>query len=271
MTSFSLSYHSSTIRYQVYPGGPALFFCFHGFGESSGSFAVLERNLKPVFTLVAIDLPFHGNTEWNEGLAFEPAGLVEVLQLITARLSMEFTDISLLGFSMGARVALGLFELIPEKIRQLVLLAPDGISANFWYLAATQRAMGRANFFYTMQHPGWFNLVLNLALKTGIANAGEYKFATSYLQEENVRMDLYRRWITMRAFEPDLRRVKTEISKRKIPVVLVYGEYDQIIRPEQGKKFQKEIEPFCRVVILACGHQVLQEKNAGAITQLLKS
>ena len=63
-----LSYLSSRIHYYTWGAGPRILFAFHGYGESGNSFAFFGPAVAPGLTLVAIDLPFHGLTAWNEGL-----------------------------------------------------------------------------------------------------------------------------------------------------------------------------------------------------------
>jgi pimeloyl-ACP methyl ester carboxylesterase len=82
MDSIFLTYKSSRVHYLKGGGGKRLLFCLHGYGESSGSFVFLEAPLGGEFTLIAIDLPFHGKTDWKEGRGFLPEDLLAIIREI---------------------------------------------------------------------------------------------------------------------------------------------------------------------------------------------
>ena len=61
---------SSRIAYTRWGTGGKLLFCLHGYGETGAGFAFLETALGDEYTILAIDMPFHGGTDWKEGLFF---------------------------------------------------------------------------------------------------------------------------------------------------------------------------------------------------------
>lgn len=249
----------SRIHYYSWGKGSRLLFCFHGYGESGASFAFLGEALGTDYTVVAIDLPFHGLTEWNEGLFFDPQQLTILLRDIAAGLPGSPARWELLGYSMGGRIALQLLENSPDSIEKLVLLAPDGLVVNPWYWLATQTGWGNRLFEWTMRRPGWFFLLLRLGNALRLVNPSVYKFTVNYINDEAVRRDLYIRWTTMRGFRPHLSVIRDMIRARRLPVELVYGRYDRIIRWERGEKFRKKgIAADCRLTLIDTGHQLLR-------------
>jgi pimeloyl-ACP methyl ester carboxylesterase len=172
---------------------------------------------------------------------------------------------------MGGRVALQLLQIIPAKIEKTVLLAPDGLKVNFWYWLATQTYIGNRLFGFTMKHPGWFFSLLKAGNQLKVINQSVLKFTRYYIHDITVRRLLYERWTCMRAIKPNLTSVKKLISAHQIPVRLLYGQYDRIIRYERGEKFCKGIDTFCTLHIIQTGHQVLQEKHVNHIIQLIQS
>src|SRR3954467_15480937 len=100
MSSHYLRHKNSTIHYRQFGNGPKLLFCFHGYGRESFSFSFLERKLGNIFTIVAIDVPFHGLTEWNDELIFSPNYLSQFVLTIRKTLKKEDKKFTLLGFSM---------------------------------------------------------------------------------------------------------------------------------------------------------------------------
>lgn len=243
----------------------------HGYGESKETFGVLEKDLPAEYTVIAIDLPFHGKTVWYEGLQFSTDDLLAITEALHTKHCSANARLTLLGYSMGGRVALQLLQLIPQKIEKLVLLAPDGLKVNIWYWLATQTYIGNRLFAYTMKHPAWFFSLLQAGNRLKLINQSVLKFTRYYIHDTRVRRQLYERWTGMRAIKPDLALIKKLIHRHRLPVRLLYGRYDRIIRHERGEKFRKGIESFCTLHIIQTGHQVLQEKYADQIIQLIQS
>jgi pimeloyl-ACP methyl ester carboxylesterase len=269
MQTHRIPYRSSWLSYTLYGSGHRLLICLHGYGESASSFAFLEEALGGDFTLLAIDMPFHGATEWKEGLVFDPTLLPPLIGKIASGLSNLENGWWLLGYSMGGRVALHLLQIMPEKIKRLVLLAPDGLKVNGWYWLATQTRLGNALFRWTMRQPGWFFFLLRTGNALKLVNPSVYKFTAYYIADDRVRQDLYIRWTTMRAFRPDLPVIKDLIRTQHLPVRLLYGRHDRIIRWENGRRFCLSIEPWCRLELLSSGHQLLQPAHLDAIIAAL--
>src|SRR4030095_15084979 len=125
MHSAFVTYKTSKIHYAVAGNGKQPVICLHGYGETTNSFKFLEADLPASFKLIAIDLPFHGNTDWKEGLNFLINDLIIIIDDIFRKLKIGERKFSVIAYSMGGRVALHLTEEIPERIQKLILLAPD--------------------------------------------------------------------------------------------------------------------------------------------------
>jgi pimeloyl-ACP methyl ester carboxylesterase len=220
--------------------------------------------------MIAIDFPFHGKTTWNEGLSFTPDHLHEIIQLIRSESQIKSESIYLLGFSMGGRVALSLLQCIPDKIKKLVLIAPDGLKINFWYRLATQNKEGNKLFLHIIQKPGFIFNILKVANGLNLVNASIYKFISFHIHDKQVRDDLYKRWTTMRGFRPDIQKIKSIIEENKIPVRMLYGDHDRIIKFERAEKLIKGIEAYCELKVIPAGHQLLNHQNTDTIIELLK-
>jgi pimeloyl-ACP methyl ester carboxylesterase len=268
MQSSFISYKSSQIHYCKAGAGSKLLLCFHGYGESAESFSFLEKSIADDFTLLAINFPFHDKTIWNEGLVFSPEDLVNIINKI---ISPENSQIYLLGFSMGGRIALHLLQSIPNKIEKVILLAPDGLKMNFWNWLATQTSIGNKLFHFTSNKPSWFFLLMNIANKLRLVNKSVFKFANHYLHDKQVRNDLYKRWTVMRQFNPNIKKIRQDIRTDTIQLRLLYGKFDKVIRYKNAEKITKGIESNCILSIINSGHELLKEKNAYEIIRLIKN
>ena len=92
----------------------------HGFTGAKGGWRTLRRTLVPRRRVVAVDLPGHGGT----AASAEPAAdsLAGTARLVVQSLdSIGVPRFSLLGYSLGGRVALGLALDHPRRVERLLL------------------------------------------------------------------------------------------------------------------------------------------------------
>ena len=247
--------------------GPNILLCLHGFGEEARSFSFLEQEAGDAFTLIAPDLPWHGETKWNGSLEFP---LSKFLALVEALVPpAKHPRFHLLCYSMGGRAGLCLLQHIPHRIASAVLLAPDGLRMNPWYWLATQTQPGNRLFRYTMQQPHWFIRIVNTFRRLQLINASIAKYVHHYLDNPTARIDLYHIWTTLRQLQPRLQTVKQQLHQFELTVHLVFGTYDRIIPPQNGQRLQQGAEPWVRLHELQAGHQLLKPKHAAFIISLL--
>src|ERR1700754_5144428 len=100
MQSAFINFKQSRVHYSYFGGGSTVLLCLHGYGESEQSFHFLEKYLPTQFSIVAIDFPFHGKTEWKEAEPITTEDLVIMLEKISDVHQLNFTSFQLLGFSM---------------------------------------------------------------------------------------------------------------------------------------------------------------------------
>jgi pimeloyl-ACP methyl ester carboxylesterase len=268
LETLSLIYKNSTLNYRRFGDGKKMLFCFHGYGEDASSFVFLEKIIGHQFTIISLDFPFHGSTEWKEELLFTPDDLIKVIDKIC---NSSHQKISILGYSMGGRVALQLLQTFPDKIEKLILIAPDGLHNNIWHKLSTQTFIGNKLFSFSMNHPKWMFVSMNVLYKLGFFNKSIFNFVHYYLDDRSSRLQLYKRWTTMRKFNPDLHLLKKIIHNKKIPISIMFGRYDRVIVTKRGIHFQKNIAEFVTVKEIEAGHQLLKPKFAADIAALFRS
>lgn len=267
-----LRYKNSDIAWYRFGSGPRVVLCFHGYGEDARNYAFMAKHTVDLFSFIAIDLPFHGQTNWTDG-DFTPKDLQQIVEEIllkeTLKPQTSNPKLSIIGFSLGGRMALRLYQDMHTEIGKLVLLAPDGLKVNRWYWLATQTWAGNRLFAFTMKKPAWFFSLLKLLNKLGWVNSSIFKFVNYYIGDANARRLLYTRWTTLKKITPHLPTIKKQIAATATPVRLLYGQHDRIILPSVGEKFRKGIEAQSTLRVIASGHQVLHEKHAKDIVEAL--
>ncbi|WP_020606845.1 alpha/beta fold hydrolase [Spirosoma spitsbergense] len=237
------SFDGSVIAYRKLGAGPAILVAFHGFGQSGGVFMPLERSLTSQFTIFAVDLFFHGNSEYNKNQLLTRPNWYRLMDAFLR--TQGITRFSLMGFSLGGRFALTTLEAFAERIDQLFLMAPDGITQNVWYRLATTTTLGRKLFWYVLQHLPLLLNVGHILVKLGLLERGLMRFAELSLGTPNQWTLAYQSWTQFRQIQPNLVTIANLINSIPIRVHFFTGVFDQIvpgpyILPLTGKLRQYE-------------------------------
>lgn len=256
-----INFREGKIAFRRYGTGSKLAVALHGYGEEGSSFAHLSQFLGNEYTLICPDLPFHGETEWTEN----DFGTEDLYDMLNVMIPLSLRKITLIGYSMGGRMALAFSQQHPECTEKLILIAPDGLHNNFWYRFSTQTYFGNSVFAYTMRKPHWLFNMMKLVKTTGLLNKSVFKFAHHYLDDEQARTELYKRWTSFRRIKPSLKKLEQE---KRFKTQMIFGRYDRIILPDKAKKSAKKNECIS-VHIIQSGHQLLAEKHTKRIAELI--
>lgn len=93
----------------------------HGFTWQGAAWAPIAQALATKYYCVAPDLPGHGATSWPVPMADWPfVRVVEAIQELIR--SLELAEVSLVGYSMGGRLALNAALSPTSKLKSLVLI-----------------------------------------------------------------------------------------------------------------------------------------------------
>jgi pimeloyl-ACP methyl ester carboxylesterase len=263
MQSHFITYKNSDIHYRYSGQGPGVVLCFHGFGTYARTFDWLADHV-PGKVFIAFDLPFHGETKWKNGETFLPRDLLNIIAICP---HVQQDRFALMGYSMGGRISLQLLQMVPERITNLILLAPDGLHINPWYWFSTQTIVGNRFFKKVMQKPAGFVNLLKRGESLKLLNKGVLKFVDRYMEDDHIRNQVYKVWTSFRKFRPHLRKVIANINRYDIPVSLIYGRYDTIIPLAPGEKFFHALKGRKKIDVLETGHQVLHIRNAQYIAE----
>lgn len=113
----AIQFHGKSIFYEIGGNGPALIL-LHGFLESKAIWDNFTKTLSNDFTVIAIDLPGHGDSD----VIAESHSMQLMAEAIKEVLKCEnITELVIAGHSMGGYAALQFAVENPEMIRGLVL------------------------------------------------------------------------------------------------------------------------------------------------------
>ena len=260
------AYRKSVVAIHVFGQGDTTVVCLHGYGESGASFAFLEKHAGKDFTFVAPDLPYHGLTRWNEGQSFTNDDLTGIL---SSFLPLKLKKISVIGFSMGGRLAFYWMQEKAQQFRSAVLVAPDGLHKSFWYNFSTRPGIGNRLFRFTMTNPQWLFVLIKMATGLGLLNKSIAKFAHYYLNSATERDLLYNRWTAFRHFSIDRKKLLYAITEHSLKTSIITGRHDRIIRTSFITSFAAGDKKNIRTLVAGDGHQLLNEKHAQIILSQL--
>lgn len=98
---------------------PTIAWCHGVFGQGK-NFTSVARALAPGYRSVLIDLPNHGHSEWTDDVDYD-----EWADIVATTLWRRYPDalpLTLLGHSMGAKVAMRLALRHPQLVQRLVVV-----------------------------------------------------------------------------------------------------------------------------------------------------
>ncbi|NRD46648.1 2-succinyl-6-hydroxy-2,4-cyclohexadiene-1-carboxylate synthase [Corallococcus exiguus] len=108
-----------TLAYDSWGEGPHTLLALHGFTGSGATFEHLRPLLGRSVRVVAVDLPGHGRTPLPEKAGRD--GFLETVDAVVGLARELGGQVDLLGYSQGARVALGAAVRAPECFGRLIM------------------------------------------------------------------------------------------------------------------------------------------------------
>ncbi len=259
------------LMFRIFGTGPTPALCFHGHGRSSEDFRIFGEELGSTFTFYSFTLFHHGDSVFPpHRITSDPLRKEELKALFQAFLDQQGIEkATLIGYSLGGKIALTLLELMPDRIAGLYLFATDGLKLSFWYWFASRTKAGRALYRFLMDHPKPFLTIVDLLHKTRILSAGMRKFVHFHLDSREKRELVHDVWATFRNIQPDLKTIRRWLDVHQTPLHLFFGKYDRIIPSDQASRLLREEETPDQVHLIEAGHELLDERAVEALKRVV--
>ena len=235
----------------------------HGFGASlqawDGWAPALEKNLR----VLRIDIPGFGLS--GPAVNQDYSDAADVARVIALLDQLRVQQVIMAGHSMGGRIAWNLAASHPERVSQLVLLAPDGFPDPN---AKSDKTYEVPALLGLMQYslPQW-------ALRMGgvaPAFADKSQLTPQMMQRYHdmmlapgVRTALLERMRQTRNSDPVAR-----LQSIQVPVLLLWGEKDAFIPASNAQDYLKAMPQAKLVTLPGVGH-VLHEEAPQASVQVV--
>ncbi|WP_374949550.1 alpha/beta hydrolase [Mucilaginibacter sp.] len=227
--------------YHEYGSGTKPLLAFHGYGMTGRQFHVLERSILQDYHVYGFDHFFHGGSAiagWTEQqiVAGMPKDMV-------AAYAEEWFKVhgrqrfSVMGYSIGANIALILVELYPDLIDNVILMAPDGLSVYKGFHFLTHHRLGRYLFMRVTKSKWLAPALLKNLKKAKFIDESLYQIAYNEIDTEQKRQDVYYTLNLIRLLKPDVIKIAKLINQHQLNCLLIFGKHDNLFP-------RKAAEPF---------------------------
>ncbi|MGK0365222.1 MAG: pimeloyl-ACP methyl ester carboxylesterase [Saprospiraceae bacterium] len=241
--------HNSSFSYLKFGRGKKLLIALPGYANEADLFLKIASALLDEFTVIALDLPWHGETKITAD-DFRKEDFIAVLKGVITNFP-EMTAVEFMGYSYGGRLSLGILSKF--NISRLWLIAADGLEARRGYnfFPVTLRRL----LSDLMRQPHWFLKMLSFLHKIRIVPKYTHRFMTHHLGNEENKSRLLGTWIFTADFVSNQKELLQSLQEKQIPVVLIYGRQDKIIHSEGGLKL-KDNYPLAEVHFIEARHKI---------------
>ncbi len=204
----------------------------HGWGLNVRVWDPLAAALGNRFRLIAVDLPGHGLSPWSAHCT-SAQGQVQWISATVAPL-LGHTSFTLLGWSLGAELALQWAAARPQGLKRLVLFAatPRFTSAPDWPHGAPAERLDRLAEGLRTDYRRTVSEFLELQVRGSVS--GEAVLAqlrAALFAHGEARTEALAGGLTVLR-ETDLRSV---VGGIEIPALIVAGQYDRVLLPAASR------------------------------------
>lgn len=232
---------------------PVLLF-LHGFGSSLQTWDVWAGSLEQKYRVIRLDLPGFGLTGPSPSNDYSELNDVNTLTQFVDKLGVS--DLSVIGHSMGGKIAWTFAAAHPDRVKALVLMAPDGFpqpEAIGTKPYAMPAIMGLMKYCL----PRYF---VRKSIEPAFADASalDDKMVSRYhdmLRAPGVRGAILERGNQTIYTDPVLR-----LKKITAPTLLLWGEEDKMIPSSNATSYAGVLAQSQTVFIPKLGHLLHEEQ-----------
>lgn len=242
-------------------GAPALLL-LHGLGSSLHTWEPWARALDTAFRVVRVDLPGHG---LSSPVPAGDYGDARARRLLVALMdSLRLSQATLIGNSMGGRLAWSFAAEFPERVARLVLIAPDGFeSPGFAYdrPAEVPAALGLMR---------WVLPEALLRANLAPAYARPERLADSVVgrYHDLMRAPGNRDALLQRMRQTVLTDPVPRLRRLAMPTLLLWGEQDRMIPISNADDYLRAMPQATLVRLPDLGHLPFEEAPAVSLPPL---
>lgn len=228
-------------HFHEYGTGNRPMLAFHGYGMTGKQFHVLEKSVLQQYHVYGFDHFFHGESKlsgWAEQQIVNGMPRDMVKQYVAQWFAFYGRQrFSIMGYSLGANIALILLEEYADLIDAIILMAPDGLAVHKGFNLMLHKPVGRYLFRNICKSKWLAPSLLKNALKAGFIDQSLYNIAYNEVDTEQKRQDVYYTLNLIRMLKPDIGKVAALINQHKINCTLIFGRDDKLFPKSAAMPF----------------------------------
>jgi pimeloyl-ACP methyl ester carboxylesterase len=227
----------------------------HGFGASLQTWDAWAEGLSHTRRVIRFDLPGSGLSPPDPAGNYTDARTIELVLALLDRLGLQHA--SLIGHSIGGRIAWTFAAEHPERVDRLVLVSPDGFaSPGFEYGKAPKVPAFLGLMRYVLPKP-----LLRMNLQPAYADPKFVSDALIDRYDDLIRAPGARQALLDRMRQTVLVDPRPLLASIRAPTLLVWGERDAMIPLANSAEYLKAI-PNARLAVLPGAGHLPQEESA---------
>lgn len=225
----------------------------HGFGGSLQTWDDWTRLFEPSLRVISLDLPGAGLTGADPSGDYTDARGMAVLLALMNKLAIQRA--SLVGHSMGGRLAWQFAAAHPDRVNKLVLVSPDGFaSPGFDYGKAPEVGVSLKAMKYVLPKP-----LLKMSLAPAYANPAIMTPALVTRYHEMMLAPEVRSAMIARLEQSILQNPVPILASITAPTLLVWGDRDAMIPIANADDYLKAIPSARLAMFPGVGHLPQEE------------
>lgn len=258
-TNHYIELKKGRISVHCFGRGEELLIALHGYGDSGRVFEALAPALAGRFRVYAVDLPFHGATQW-EAPEYDGGDLEALIGAILAREAK--TRFQWLGYSYGGRLILSTLGRFAGRVSAVYLVAPDGLGTRGMRLPLLFPPALRRRLAGRLEHPRGLLFLSGWLRRSGLLSTFSDAFLRQQLASEQRRRRLAGTWRSLPHFPVRLSEVRRQLADGEIKTCFFAGSADELIAPERIRAISSTL-PGAGFHLLAGGHYQLITPELG--------
>lgn len=240
---------------------PALLM-LHGFGASLHTWEPWAEALQAHYRVIRVDLPGSGLSPPDPSGVYTDARTEQILLALLDQLGLA--RVTLIGHSIGGRIAWGLAARHPQRVARLVLIAPDGFaSPGFEYGKAPEVP---ASFkLMTRVLP---KALLRMSLAPAYADPEALSDRLTQRYFDLIRAPGARAAMLARMQQTVLTDPRPQLRQITAPTLLMWGEQDAMIPFANSADYLAALPQARLVALPGIGHLPHEEQLARGLAAL---
>lgn len=254
-----------TIHYQdTGPRDAPVLVLLHGFGSSLQTWDVWAAKLELNYRVIRLDLPGFGLTGPSPLHDYSEANDLATLTHFVDKLGVS--SFSVIGHSMGGKMAWGLAAAKPDRVKALVLMAPDGF-AQAKDIGTKPYAMPSIMGVIKFSLP---KILVRKSIEPAFYDASALSDRLVDRYYDMLRAPGVRAAILERGNQTIYTDPVPRLKQITAPTLLVWGEQDQMIPSSNAQSYAEVLANSKTVLLPKLGHLAQEEQPEIALGHVVE-